>query len=621
MQALDTLFKVRCNYGVHNSNCLLIAEKIRSMYEKDGTIDPNIFTRYLSHLSNSLWAKCHTLSEHRVLITEMTKTIIPSEMDIRTILSFYNSHYGYGHVSSDKEELYKILQDLIDRKLMTPTLIKYSCDSFMKDVSEFLFTNTPADTKLIELACSYGYVNSLPVMLGQKIKATTKALENLLYYLSQTNQEINKMGSVNLLLKYGAEPDLICLNKACLLRDKDILIKILSYKIKPTKECFNQLITPLPSSYSRNARRAKILQTEKNNHQTKVAELIDILIAHGYTLTKEDITDALENEYYINSIQRFNFKLDEKFIEKCYQKNYFPYKDLNLKPNIQCLRDACKIKANLKNIKELVKQGLEPDIECLRNACGFRSGNVPVVRYLVEVKKLKPDIECIKQISRTINNGTLDYLFKQYDSTYAQTDDDSNDKSDNESDNDDKVTTQLVEVDDLESESEDDEPVKKTVNTKQISEENELDSEYDKPVKRVVKAKPEPISDDDSISDEEQMEDEDGQIYSVIDYKKKGYNVVDIKKMDKKINGRIKQTLTDDAYKLLDIKPGTQMIFSNVRDKLKKYIKDNNLVDKDMKNLIKPDETLRKLLNIKADEYINTDDDDRIVSLLIKEKN
>lgn len=52
-----------------------------------------------------------------------------------------------------------------------------------------------------------------------------------------------------------------------------------------------------------------------------------------------------------------------------------------------------------------------------------------------------------------------------------------------------------------------------------------------------------------------------------------------------------------------------------------KYIKDNNLVDKDMKNLIKPDETLRKLLNIKADEYINTDDDDRIVSLLIKEKN
>ena len=137
----------------------------------------------------------------------------------------------------------------------------------------------------------------------------------------------------------------------------------------------------------------------------------------------------------------------------------------------------------------------------------------------------------------------------------------------------------------------------------------------------MVKAKPEPISDDDSISDEEQMEDEDGQIYSVIDYKKKGYNVVDIKKMDKKINGRIKQTLTDDAYKLLDIKPGTQMIFSNVRDKLKKYIKDNNLVDKDMKNLIKPDETLRKLLNIKADEYINTDDDDRIVSLLIKEKN
>lgn len=596
------LFKNWCRFyhDKMNPKCLPVADKIRSIYEKDGSIDPIIFTKYLNHLNSHPY--CMQLIEHRNMVYDLIKILVPTNEDIKLILSIYRPDYDHKY-KPVINELFKILQDLIDRKIITHNVVKYTLAQYnMKEISAFLLKHIPADIELVELACLHGNIESFPLMLGQKIKTTTKSLENILnYYSTHPNEKINKMEIMTLLLKYGAEPDFNCLIKACLIKDKEILNKILSYKIKPTTECFKNLITPPPYSYSKSkySRRSNYSQTTEN--QENVAETIDILITHGYTLTKEDVTDALENEYYINGIQRFNFNFDEKLLEKCYQKNYFPYKDLNLKPNIQCLREACNKKGNLKLIKQLVKEGIEPDIECLRNACGFRSGNVPVIRYLVENKKIKPDIECIKQISRTINNGTLEYLFKQYDPTYDQ-----NYNSDNESDNEENKK----QVADIESESEDDEPVK----TKQILEDSDSESEDVKPTKKAIKAKPEPISEDDSISDE-QMEDSEDQIYTIADYKKKGYKLAKLNKMID-VDKRKKYSLTDDAYKLFGIKSATKFKLYAIRKKLNDYVATNNLADKKIKNLVKPNESLQKLLNVKADEYINIDD--KIVSLMIK---
>ena len=129
-----------------------------------------------------------------------------------------------------------------------------------------------------------------------------------------------------------------------------------------------------------------------------------------------------------------------------------------------------------------------------------------------------------------------------------------------------------------------------------------------------IKAKPEPISEDDSISDE-QMEDSEDQIYTIADYKKKGYKLAKLNKMID-VDKRKKYSLTDDAYKLFGIKSATKFKLYAIRKKLNDYVATNNLADKKMKNLVKPNESLQKLLNVKADEYINIDD--KIVSLMIK---
>lgn len=615
MQTLDTLFKNWCvgQRDTHSTKCLLVVNKLRSILEKDGAVDPKIVTRYLKQLSDKSWSRCIELSDHHNLIADLFKTITPINEDIRHILSIWHPQYNYGN-NPNTTILFDILQDLINKKKITSDIIQYALSSYnMGEVSKFFFKNIPADTKMIESACLHGHIDSLPQMLGQKVKVTVKSIENLLdhyhsnqYGVVDDNKKPDNIGPINLLLKYGAEPDMDCLIKACNVKDKEIIEKMLSYKIKPTKECFDELITQSTfynRGYSRRSRRSRYSQN--SNDKDKVAELIDILIAHGYTLTIEDVTDALKNGYYVNGIQRFGFTFDDKFLEKCYQYNYFPYKDLNLKSNITCLREACNKQGTLKQIKQLVKEGIEPDIECLRNACGFRSGNVPVIRYLVEVKKLKPDIGCIKQSAMAVNNGTLNYLFGQFDSSYGKIANDSDKGSDDDSDK----------ASDNDSESEGEKPKKRAV-TKTSKDKSKSDSE-EEPVKRTVQKKPEPISDDDSISDE-QMEESEDQIYIDKDYKKKGYKVAKIKGMENGFDGRKKQVLTDDAYNLLGIKPETGLIFSNIRTKLTKYINENQLIDKDMKNLIKPNESLRKLLNIKADEYVTLDDDDKIVSLMIK---
>ena len=68
---------------------------------------------------------------------------------------------------------------------------------------------------------------------------------------------------------------------------------------------------------------------------------------------------------------------------------------------------------NIKTIKDIViKKGVRPDIECLRNACQNKT-NITTVQFLVDCG-ITPDLTCLKNLSYYFNqNTTLCYLIDQ----------------------------------------------------------------------------------------------------------------------------------------------------------------------------------------------------------------
>jgi len=196
-------------------------------------------------------------------------------------------------------------------------------------------------------------------------------------------------------------PNLQSLQYVCQLKDKIIIEKIVTHKIKPDQACFTGLISG--NHWQKPA-----------NDAVQIAELIDLIILYGYQLTTDDVINAVNKGYYVNNIKRFNFNFDDKLIEACYASKYFPYPDLNLKPSMECLRKECRKTSNIPKIKELVKQGLKPDLDCLRDACK-RNKNFSNIKYLVTTCKIKPDFECIKNIAKGLRSASLDLLIEEYD--------------------------------------------------------------------------------------------------------------------------------------------------------------------------------------------------------------
>lgn len=395
MLNLNILLKGICDSN--HSNCMKLANKIQSLHNNK-TLDSKTFTDYLDFLANS--AECYTLTSNRNIVSNLISKLIPTTHDICMIVDIFRD------ITST--EGIKILQKLIDRKVEINAdvlyyVLKSECISTLTQTRDFLLKHVQLDTKCLEELCLYGYFECIMGICNQKVKATTKTLENLLtYYSGSKYRNANYsteaiMNYMTILFRYGANADLNCLKITCKMRHIKIIEKILSFKIIPDKECFNILVK---ETYPKD--------------EKIVASIIDMLINSGYTLTLDDVTKALKNGYYVNNIHRFNFTFDDKFSEICYKTNYFPYKDIELKPTMECLRAECRKARNIKRLKELVGKGLNPDLECLRDACKI-PGNFTNINYLVTECNIKPDIECIKNVAKSLRNPSLELLFTEYD--------------------------------------------------------------------------------------------------------------------------------------------------------------------------------------------------------------
>jgi hypothetical protein len=178
---------------------------------------------------------------------------------------------------------------------------------------------------------------------------------------------------------------------ACCSKSVKIIKYILSRKIIPDKECFENVL------FDNNSKGVEQQQ-----------QLVNLLIEHGYTPTYDDIVTVTKLKIEIDKFDEFDFTeqdngellricIENKFTPKYYSKLKLSKSDFEIDEGLTVL-----------NLKRYIEKGYKPDIECLRNACKYCSDKV--VSYMLDLK-IKPDLECLKNIIYKSGNSTIKSIF------------------------------------------------------------------------------------------------------------------------------------------------------------------------------------------------------------------
>jgi hypothetical protein len=319
--------------------------------------------------------------------------------------------------------------------------------------------------------------------------------------------------------------------------------------------------------------------------------------------------------------------------------------NLGLYPNEKCLNNLCKNKPTLQAVKYLISKGAKPTIKTakiLANAVSYKP-----LHYILE--------ECEKNLinSNLQNNGDSDdepnlhinsdsddepdqqpdqqaYQQQPDQQAYQQPDDkldiqpnlqpdnksDKDNKQDDKQDNkpDNKQDNKQDDKQDLQPDNKpDDKQDNKPDDKQDLQPDNKPDDKQDlqpdnkpdnntvymvgknkvviKKSKKATEKKIEPVT----VTNNTDNQQNDTQI-----------NIVTIPIPTKNVGPRESIELCSKINKVLELKKtDVKITFSKLRDEILKYIKNNNLFDKNNKFIIKINKQLSELSNIKEGSYIN----------------
>ncbi len=579
-----------CDY--YHRRCKEIQNDILREVKKGVTFDNDFLTRYLIYLnsnSNSIYYyySCMRNTDNWIAaITELCKTLIPTENDMKIIVKGGNL-------------VLQLFQNLIKRGVKIPnSVLNEAISSKGWDLIKLFVNHIEADSKCLELLCNENSnVNSIiEIVINQKIQLTEQALINA---INNGKDRVAK-----LLIQMGCNISENALIVACKNLNKPMALHLLDCRIEPTRDVYRAIIDASSSVYGRNFA----------GNCEQIAEFIDIIVSFGYKPDYEDVLYALEYKCYINDIERFNIKFKDDFMEKCSEYQCYPYSNIRIKPTLKCLQIECKRTNNLTIIRKLVKGGLKPNIVCLRDACNS-SSNVPTIRYLIDKHKLKPDIECIKNIAKYCGNNNLNIILEKWNDDKNNT---SNSSSSHHTSNSNHLNNSNHSNSSSSSES--------LANNELITPTTSIP----KPIK--IKTKMELLADELDLGEE----------FSNFNINPNGANLKNIRLENIKIvdkeeenieeneepkivslempenvpkNKRTKRKFDDKYLRLLNITKQKELSFLDLRKYLIDYIKDNDLYDKDIDKrvLIKLNKDMCQLLNIDGGNRIQFNDLDKLV--------
>lgn len=397
----DIKIKFTKKCSAHHATCKSIQDIILENIHEGNTYPPEILDSYILFLSLGLGdyyypsKKClQNPDNYLKALTALISFNCPSSVSINTLIS-----------ANCIDAIEAILTNGYD---ITKSVFMHAITSKKPEIAEILskYEKTNVTSEHLNAAAEKNMGETVKNILNRKIPPTNVTVEHA---LNSKNVHLVKD-----LISMGAAVQINdkLLEKACKVKNYELMKLFLDLKINPTKECFKTLVTNDYYSGYGNRYYAHRKKYSKVDDMDDINNLIDLLVSYGYKPDYDDVVLATKNNIKIKNIELFEIKLDEKFLELCAELNFYPYKFTDIKPNVKCLEQACKKSGNLTAIKNFVKGGLKPDISCLQAACKKRS-NLATIRFLVG-QGVTPDFACIRNCGETLGNKTLSFLLQLY---------------------------------------------------------------------------------------------------------------------------------------------------------------------------------------------------------------
>ena len=337
----------------------------------------------------------------------------------------------------------------------------------------------------LEKSTGFNYIGLIRRAIEKKIKPTNKCLNNI--------AENGSLRYVKLLLSAGCKLNTETLESACKSNNPDLVKFILDNKIKPNNNCFKNVCGQGGDERARAY--THYLPKRRAVGVSNCSTNIDLLQNAGYKITYEDVCFAAENQVEINNFSLLGIKLKNDFMKLCTKYDFYPSYDMShLKPDVECLYEACNKPGNLSNIKKMInKYKLKPDIKCLRFACQHKA-NLQTIKFLMDKGNLTPDLQCVYYICTSCtNNRGIEHIVTNYTKKTLSA----------------KDFEQLIKGKDCLDDTDEEKTISKKSKVSDSSDESGSDSAIDIKTKKVASKKPtakktvlvEPDSSDESNSE------------------------------------------------------------------------------------------------------------------------
>jgi len=202
--------------------------------------------------------------------------------------------------------------------------------------------------------------------LSNEIEKFNGNLDIGLLYDSYTGLPYTKP-VIDMLHSRGLLFDGKCLGIACGYCDAQVLDEILmNSNYVPLVEHFNLLI-------------------EKSKKGIKdLTEQLCILLKYGYKYTLENVVMAIKYHVQLPHLKNSNLLFDKKILDYCFECNFVPLYVFDCIGSMDVLQLLCKTK-NIGAIKNMIsKYELKPDVVCMTNACRI-GREIAIIKYLISV--------------------------------------------------------------------------------------------------------------------------------------------------------------------------------------------------------------------------------------------
>jgi len=414
----DKLFSLFKSFSY---NCETILKKniilIVKYIELNG--DTNKFVDYQhTKISGSKFFSTNIVSE---VLNRLKNLNIKNDNVLNYINNFFdcieksNDYNTYSYSNNTFINIFKIILDMYNNNLNIDhnkilNIIYYSCYNLLIDKNEGenfynKFDGTLENKKKLKEILNIYYSS-------KNININYETFINAMVY-DNYDDAIKFISSKNVKITNSSLNDFLNI----LINNKNIII---SYKkTSDLQKCLTFFIENC-NDYTNIDLNIIIEKTIKNFYSTRVDTLksenikiiINNLIDFGCKLNEESFILLIKSKIFINDPKKCGININnDKILAEFYSNSFNPY-NLKFKYTLDLLRSECNKSGNLKKIKDICKT-IEPDIICLENACKLRN-NINTVKYLCDIKKLKPTINCIAYILINIGKTYDNYIVENY---------------------------------------------------------------------------------------------------------------------------------------------------------------------------------------------------------------